>query len=64
MTLSNTNLKKEINKIIWALKFNVIPIKNKKLKDKPVIVQKRKKRKKKRRKKEKLKLVILIIKQI
>ena len=49
MTLSNTNLKKEINKIIWALKFNVIPIKNKKLKDKPVIVQKLKKRKKKRK---------------
>ena len=49
VTLSNTNLKKEINKIIWALKFNVIPIKNKKLKDKPVIVQKLKKKKKKRK---------------
>ena len=48
VTLSNTNLKKEINKIIWALKFNVIPIKKKKLKDKPVIVKKRKKKKKKK----------------
>ena len=48
VTISNDKLKKEINKIIIALKFNTIPINEAKLKDKPVtIVKKRKKKKKK-----------------
>ena len=50
ITISNEKLKKEINKIIMALKFNIIPtknIKNEQLNDKPVIVKKRKKKKKK-----------------
>ena len=50
ITISNEKLKKEINKIIMALKSNIIPtknIKNEQLNDKPVIVKKRKKKKKK-----------------
>ena len=52
VTFSNTQLKKEIIKIIYALKFSSTPIKKEKqkdmTKDKPVIVKKRKKKKKKK----------------
>ena len=54
ITVSNDKMKKEVNKIIFALKFNEIPIKNIKnikseqLKDKPTIIKKRKKKKKKK----------------
>ena len=54
ITVSNDKMKKEVNKIIFAVKFNEIPIKNIKnikseqLKDKPTIIKKRKKKKKKK----------------
>ena len=48
ITVSNNKLKTEINKIVWALKFNDIPIKIEQLKDKPVIIKKIKKKKKKK----------------
>ena len=52
VTFSNTQLKKEIIKIIYALKFSSTPVKKEKpkdmTKDKPVIVKKRKKKKKKK----------------
>ena len=52
VTFSNTQLKKEIIKIIYALKYNPTPIKKEKPKDepndKPVIIKKRKKKKKKK----------------
>ena len=63
ITVSNDKMKKEVNKIIFALKFNEIPIKNIKnikseqLKDKPTIIKKRKKKKRKKI----VKLLILLI---
>ena len=56
ITISFPKLKKEINKIIFALKFEHIPIKNNKIKNQPIRIniKKRKRSKKKKKKLEKI----------